>query len=71
MSWRRFLRRAHWDAERARELEAHLEIETGENIARGMPPEEARYAARRKLGNPFRIREEIYRLNSLVFLETL
>src|SRR5437899_91326 len=71
MSWSRFFRRRFWDEERARELQAHLEIETAENIARGMAPEEARYAARRKLGNPTLIREEIYRMNSLVWLETL
>ena len=51
MSWSRFFRRRRWDEERARELEAYLEVETDENIARGMSPQEARYAARRKLGN--------------------
>jgi predicted permease len=71
MSWTRYFRRKHWDKERARELEAHLEIETDENIARGMSPEEARYAAHRKLGNLTLIREEIYRMNSLGWLETL
>jgi len=71
MSWTRFFRRRYWDKERARELETYLEIETDENIARGMPPENARYAAQRKLGNPTRIREEIYRMNSLGWLETL
>lgn len=71
MSWTRFFRRRFWDEERARELEAHLEIETAENIARGMAPEEARSAAQRKLGNLILIREEIYRMNSLVWLETL
>ena len=71
MSWSRFFRRRYWDEERAREIEAYLEIETAENIARGMTPEEARYAARRKLGNPTQIREEIYRMNTIRFLETL
>src|SRR5579864_6430545 len=71
MSWTRFFRRRYWDRERARELEAYLDAETAENIARGMSPGEARYAARRKLGNPTLIREEIYRMNSLSFLETL
>jgi putative ABC transport system permease protein len=70
MGWTRFFRRRHWDEERARELEAYLQIETDENIARGMSPEEARYAARRKLGNLTLIREEIYRMNSLGWLET-
>src|SRR5579872_2275534 len=71
MSWLRIFRRARWDRERARELEAHLQIETDENMARGMNPEEARYAARRKLGNPTLIREEIYRMNSLALAESL
>jgi predicted permease len=71
MSWTRFFRRRHWDEERARELEAYLEIETEENIARGMSPQEARYAAHRKLGNLTVIREEIYRMNSLGWLDTL
>jgi predicted permease len=71
MSWTRFFRRRFWDEERARELEAYLETETDENIARGMSPEEARYAARRKLGNTTLIREEIYHMNSLGWLETL
>ena len=71
MSWLRFFRRRYWDEERARELQAHLDIETDENIARGMMPDEARFAARRKLGNPTQIREEIYRMNSIGFVETL
>jgi len=71
MSWTRFFRRRYWDEERARELEAYLEAETDENIARGMSPQEARYAAHRKLGNATLIREEIYHMNSLGWLETL
>ena len=70
MGWTRIFRRRAWDEERARELEIYLQIETEENMARGMPAEEARYAARRKLGNPTLVREEIYRMNSIGFLET-
>jgi putative ABC transport system permease protein len=66
----RFFRRGRWDAERAREIGAHLEIETDENVARGMTPEEARLAARRKLGSPLRLREEIYDMNTIHFVET-
>jgi predicted permease len=68
---RRFFRRRYWDEERARELDAYLEAETDENIARGMPPEEARYAAHRKLGNTTLIREEIHRMNSVNWLDTI
>lgn len=71
MSWSRFFRRRSWDEERARELEAYLEIETAENASRGMPAAEARNAALKKLGNPTLIREEIYRMNSIGFIETL
>jgi putative ABC transport system permease protein len=71
MGWKRFFRRDAWDEERARELETYLQIETDENIARGMPAEEARYAARRKLGSPTLIREEIYRMNTIGALETI
>jgi predicted permease len=70
MSWRRFLRRRWWDDERAREIEAHLETETADNIARGMPPDEASAAARRKFGNPALVREEIYRMNTIGWLES-
>src|SRR5208282_2617440 len=68
---RRFLHREGWETERAREIEAHIEIETEENIARGMSPREARDAAHRKFGNVTIVREEIYRMNSLGILETL
>src|SRR5215475_10974341 len=70
MSWRRFLRRRSWDAERARELESYLDLETQHNLERGMPPDEARSAATRRLGNPALIREEIYNMNTLGFFET-
>jgi putative ABC transport system permease protein len=71
MRWRRFFRRDRWDAERARELDSYLQIETDTNIARGMAPEDAQAAAHRKLGNTALLREEIYRMNSFGFLETL
>jgi predicted permease len=70
MSWTRYFRRRYWDAERARELRGYVEIETDENIARGMPPDEARAAAQRKLGNAVLVREEIYRMNSLGWIES-
>src|SRR5262249_10838843 len=53
------------------ELEAYLAQETDDNIARGMSPDAARAAARRKLGNVTRIREEIYDMNSLGWLESI
>jgi predicted permease len=71
MRWTRFFRRRYWDQQRAQELEIYLQIETDENIARGMSPDDARHAAQRKLGNTTYIREEIYRMNTLGALEVL
>src|SRR5580700_5423959 len=71
MGWRRFLRRSEWDRERVEEIESYLQMETDENIARGQPRREAREAARKKLGNRTLIREEIYRMNTVTFFETL
>jgi predicted permease len=71
MSIRRFLRRAQWDKDRSKELESYLRIETDENVARGLPHDEARAAAMRKLGNSTVIREEIYEMNSVNFLDEL
>ena len=71
MSLRRFFLRARWDRERSEEIESYLHIETDENAARGLPYDEARAAALRKLGNSTLIREEIYRMNTITFLDTL
>jgi predicted permease len=48
-----------------------IERETQDNIERGMPPEEARYAALRKFGNVTRIREDTREVWSFVWLEQL
>src|SRR5262249_31311515 len=71
MSIRRFFRRSHWDRDRSEEMDSYVRIETDENIARGMRYDEARAAALRKLGNNTAIREEIYRMNTVPFLDTL
>lgn len=71
MSFRRFFQRARWDQERATEIESYVEIETAENIARGMTPREAEARARRKFGNSTLVREEIYRMNGIAFLDGL
>jgi predicted permease len=70
VSWGRYLRRRQWDAERGREIEAYLEIETAENIARGMSIDDASAAARRKFGNPTLIREDIYRMNTVNWIDS-
>jgi predicted permease len=71
MGWSRFFRREHWDAERAKELQDYLAHEIDDNIARGMTPEDAAFAAHRKLGNVTQIREDIYQMNTLRFIETI
>src|SRR5256885_2864816 len=70
MSFTRFFHRSRWDDERRRELEAYLAIETDANVARGMPPEEARLAAHRKLGNTTLVREEIYQMNTINIVDS-
>lgn len=69
MGWTRFRHRGRWDVERGRELQDYLEHETDDNIARGMSPEQARRAAHLKLGSPTLIREEIYQMNTIRFLD--
>ena len=71
MGWLRFLRRGRRDLDLARDIQIHLDIETDDYVARGMSLEEAKYAARRKLGNLTLIREEVYRMNSFTTLETI
>ena len=70
MIWSRVFRRSRWDAERTAELDEYVAAETADNIVRGMPADEARQAAIRKLGNPARIREEIYTMNTVPILDT-
>ena len=70
MSIRRFFSRDRWDAERARELDSYIAMETDENIARGMAPDHARAAALRKLGNQTLVREDIYQMNTVGFLDS-
>jgi predicted permease len=53
------------------EIHEHIETETQDNIARGMSPEEARYAALRKFGNVTRVKEETREVWSSVWLEQL
>jgi hypothetical protein len=64
-----FFRRAKRLAETGRELQFYIDTETADNIARGMSPEDARAAARRKLGNLTLIREEVFGMSSITFLE--
>jgi predicted permease len=51
------------------DIRNHIEIETQDNIERGMSPEEARYAAVRKFGNVTRVKEETREVWSFIWLE--
>ncbi len=51
------------------DIRNHIEIETQENIERGMPPDEAHFAALRKFGNVTRVKEETWRVWSFPLLE--
>ena len=53
------------------DIRDHIERETQDNIERGMPSEEARYAAMRKFGNVTRVKEETREVWSFVWLEQL
>jgi MacB-like periplasmic core domain len=58
--WRRLLfyvRRDQFDRELEEEMRFHLEMKAEENLAMGMLPEEARYAAQRQFGNQTLLRE--------------
>src|SRR5262245_31860899 len=71
MGWARFFKRSRWDRDRAAELESYLQIAADEYVAPGQSPDEARRAARLKLGNTMRIREEIYSMNTISVLDGL
>jgi predicted permease len=71
MGWTRFFHRGRRDDELAREIASYIAIETDENIARGMTPQEAHAAAVRKFGNATQVREEIFWMNTIRPLDTL
>jgi predicted permease len=53
------------------EIREHIEIETRENMARGMSPDDARRAAVRGFGNTAVIRQRLWEGSPLYWLETL
>jgi predicted permease len=65
MRWRRPA-----EEELERDIADHLAMETEENMARGMSPEEARYAALRRFGNVARVKEETRRVWGWNVLDT-
>lgn len=58
------------NAELDEEIEAHLEIEVRANLDRGLSPDEARAAARRRFGNPTLVKQQAREADPLFQLET-
>jgi predicted permease len=71
MSWRRFFRRSSSDGELVQEIDLYLAEEIDDNVAQGMGAEEARRRAYLKFGNPTRVREETWKMNSIAPFEGL
>jgi predicted permease len=70
--WFRLLnRRKRMMEDLDQDIRDFIERETQDNIDRGMPPEEARYAALRKFGNVTRVKEETREVWTFVWLEQL
>src|SRR5262245_29541607 len=65
------IRRRRLSDDLADELNAHAEMLTERYVASGMSPEEARLAAKRQLGNTTLVRETIYRMNTVAWLEAI
>ena len=61
-------RRGHDDEDFAREIQAHLELETDRLIRDGASPEDARAAAHRTFGNVARTQERFYESRRVMWL---
>jgi predicted permease len=71
MRWLRYFRRRERAADFALEIDAYIQHEIDQNVARGMSPADAAYAARRKFGNVTLAKEKAHRMNTIGFFETL
>ena len=63
-------RRRPTEEELERDIADHIAMETEDNMARGMSPAEARYAALRKFGNITRVKEDTRSVWGWTALET-
>ncbi len=59
------------DEDFTREIRAHIDIETSRLIEDGLPPDQARAAARRAFGNVTRAQERFYERRRLLWLDHL
>ena len=71
MRLRSLVRRERVDRDLDRELRFHLEQQVEENLAAGMPPGEARFAALRRLGGVAQIQEECREMRRTQYIENL
>jgi predicted permease len=67
----RFFHRGRADLDHAEEFRCHIEIEIEQNVSCGMSRDEARSAAYRKFGGVTKLREDVYTMNSIGFLDIL
>jgi MacB-like periplasmic core domain len=71
MRWRSWMRRRRIDAELDKELHYHLDRQVQENIAAGMPVEEARLAAYRLFGGVSQVQEECREMRRTQYVDNL
>ena len=69
-SWFPWHRRRAREADLERELRNHLDLEAEEQREAGLSSEEAKYAARRALGNTVQIKEDVRMAWGFQWLET-
>src|SRR5688500_4940853 len=68
---RALFRREKLDAEMTEEMRLHLEQRTRENVAGGMSPDDARYAALRRFGGVEQTKEIVREQRGFLWLEQL
>lgn len=71
MRWWRLFRHEDREREIDREIESHLELEVEDQRESGVPHDEARYAARKMLGNVTRVKEDTRATWDWAWLETI
>ena len=69
LRFRSLFRKGRVEQELTEELRFHMEKLTEENLAQGMTPEEARYAALRELGGLEQIKEECRDMRRVNYFE--
>ena len=65
------LARRQFDEDARLEIDAHLDALTQRYQRQGMSPDEAYVAARRQFGNTIRLRQDLYEMNSIGWIERM